>query len=439
MHDSEAESARLPQARPFDEFNRELVRNVRPPDWRNPQPRGRYNLVVVGGGTAGLVAAAGAAGLGAQVALVERELLGGDCLNVGCVPSKALLRCARAAAEVRRAGVYGVRVGADVSVDFGAVMERMRRLRAELSPNDSAARLRSLGVDVFLGDGRFVAGDAVEVDGCRLEFSRACIATGARAALPPIEGLRESGCLTNETLFSLTELPSRVAVIGGGPIGCEMSQALARFGASVCLLETAPALLGREDPEASALVARALREDGVDVRLGVHIRSVASSPRGKLLAVEEKGEAHEIAADEILVAAGRAPNVAALGLEAAGVEYDVHRGVHVDAHLRTANPRIYAAGDVCLPFKFTHTADACARLVLRNALFFGRRSIRGLAVPWCTYTEPEVAHVEVYESESRRDEVGTQTVRIDLRDVDRARIDGAEAGFLKITVARSGD
>src|SRR5437763_6197625 len=232
---------------PEDSFDQALIQNVHPPSWANPEPAPRYNLVVIGAGTAGLVAAAGAAGLGARVALVEREFMGGDCLNLGCVPSKALIAAARVAATVRNAKDYGVEVSVGTRVDFAAVMERMRRLRASLSPTDSAARFRSLGVDVFLGPGKFTGPDTVEVAGKTLRFRRAVIATGARASTLPIPGLADAGYLTNETVFSLTELPRRLAVIGAGPIGCELAQAFARFGSEVTVLEIAPQILPLED------------------------------------------------------------------------------------------------------------------------------------------------------------------------------------------------
>ncbi len=241
----------LPEVSPFDEHNRTLLANVHPLDWVNPQPKGRYNMVVIGAGTAGLVTAAGAAGLGARVALVERKLMGGDCLNVGCVPSKALIRAARGAADVRYAGQFGVQTSQETRVDFPAVMERMRRLRARISPHDSAERFRELGIDVFLGEASFNAADQVEVDGKTLRFARACVATGARASALPIPGLKEAGFLTNETVFSLTELPRRLAVIGAGPIGCELAQAFVRFGAEVTLLEVMPQVLIGEDRDAA--------------------------------------------------------------------------------------------------------------------------------------------------------------------------------------------
>ncbi|RMF70697.1 MAG: FAD-containing oxidoreductase, partial [Planctomycetota bacterium] len=239
------------ELRPLDEHNQRLLDAVHPADWTNPAPTGRYNLVVIGAGTAGLVAAAGAAGLGAKVALIERRLMGGDCLNYGCVPSKALIRCARAVADVRAAHEFGLDTPNSVRVDFAAIMERMRRLRAQIAPHDSARRFRDLGVDVFLGDARFTGRDTVEVAGQTLRFARACIATGARPAAVPIPGLAEAGFLTNETVFSLTEMPRRLAVLGAGPIGCELAQTFARFGAEVTLIDLAPQILIREDRDAA--------------------------------------------------------------------------------------------------------------------------------------------------------------------------------------------
>jgi pyruvate/2-oxoglutarate dehydrogenase complex dihydrolipoamide dehydrogenase (E3) component len=418
---------------PEDGFNRDLVANVHPPDWVNPEPAERYNLVVIGAGTAGLVSAAGAAGLGAKVALVERELLGGDCLNVGCVPSKALLRCARAAADVRAAGAFGVEVPPGTRVNFPAVMERMRRLRAAISPHDSAARFRSLGVDVFLGRAVFTARDSVEVGGKTLRFSKAVIATGARAARPPIPGLEEAGYFTNETVFTLTELPPRLAVIGAGPIGCELAQAFARVGSEVTLLGNHSQPLPREDRDAAALVEKALRRDGVRLLLGCEVTRVERQGAEKVLRVECGGP-QEVRADAILVGAGRRPNVEGLGLEAAGVAYGAKEGVHVNDRLRTSNRRVYAAGDVCSRFKFTHAADAMARLVIRNALFLGRAKASALTIPWCTYTDPEVAHVGLYEEEARARGYDVRTFTQELSGVDRAVLDGETEGFVKVHV-----
>ena len=259
---------------PAGSADRELVDQVHPPDWVNPQPATRYHLVVIGAGTAGLVTAAGAAGLGARVALVERALMGGDCLNVGCVPSKGVIRAARAWQDAREASERFGGPAASGDGDFAAAMERMRAIRAAISHHDSAERFRGLGIDVFLGHGRFVAPDAVEVDGRRLRFRRAVVATGARAAAPPIEGLEAAGYLTNETVFDLRRRPRRLAVIGGGPIGCELAQAFARLGSEVTVLDMADRVLAREDRDAAAAVQRARAADGVSLELGVAIRRV---------------------------------------------------------------------------------------------------------------------------------------------------------------------
>lgn len=430
----------LPQLQPFDEYNRELRQNASPPDWTNPTAQERYNLVVVGGGTAGLVTAAGAAGLGAKVALIERRLLGGDCLNVGCVPSKALLRSARAVADVRNANLLGVRTAGDPQVDFPAVMERMRRVRAQISPHDSAQRFRDLGIDVFLGDAKFTGPQTIAVDGQTLRFARACIATGGRPAEPPIPGLHEAGFLTNETVFSLTQLPPRFALLGAGPIGCEMAQAFARFGADVQLIEMTNQILGREDVDAARIVEQCLRCDGVQLHLETKLKEVRRQPGETVLVLESKGGAtRELVVDEILVGVGRVPNVQGLDLEAAGVEYDERRGVTVNDFLQTTNRRIYAAGDVCFPYKFTHTADALARIAIRNALFFGRERTSTLTVPWCTYTDPEVAHVGIYPGEAAEKGIEIDTITIDMGQVDRAVIDSEECGFLKVHLRRKTD
>ncbi|HVT59313.1 MAG TPA: mercuric reductase [Thermoanaerobaculia bacterium] len=423
---------------PLDEHNRKLLDNVHPAGWTNPEPAPRYHLVVVGAGTAGLVSAAGAAGLGARVALIERYLMGGDCLNVGCVPSKGVIRAARAWQDAREASSRFGGPAAAGAQDFGAAMARMRRLRAGISPHDSAARFRDLGIDVFLGDGRFVAADAVEVGGKRLRFRRAVIAAGARASSPPVPGLAEAGYRTNETIFNLTELPRRLAVIGGGPIGCEMAQAFARFGSEVTLLDRGKHVLGREDADAAALVQAAMVRDGVRLELGGKLLEVRAGGREKVLVFERGGARHEVAVDEILAAAGRTPNVDGLGLEAAGVRYSP-KGVEVDDRLATSNPRIYACGDVASRYQFTHVADAQARIVIGNALFFGRSRASALTVPWCTYTSPEIAHVGIYEREAKERGVELDTLTIPLAENDRAILDGADEGFLRLHLKKGSD
>ncbi|RJP75049.1 MAG: mercuric reductase [Candidatus Abyssobacteria bacterium SURF_17] len=423
---------------PRDTHNATLINNVHPADYQNPEPAPRYNLVVIGAGTAGLVTAAGAAGLGAKVALVERHLLGGDCLNVGCVPSKCIIRSSRVSGDIHQAHDFGVHVSDGVAVDFPAVMERMRRLRARISHHDSVKRFWEMGVDVFLGEGRFSGPDTVEVNGKTLRFKKAVIATGARAIQPPIEGLSEAGCLTNETVFSLTERPDRMVVLGAGPLGCELAQAFQRLGCEVTMIEMAPQVLIREDTDAAKIVADALRRDGIDIRLNSTIKRVSLTGTKKTLHIESNGKSETITTDAILIGAGRAPNVEGLNLEAVGVEYG-KGGILVDDMLRTTNSRIYAAGDICLNYKFTHTADAAARIVIQNALFWGRKKLSALTIPWCTYTDPEIAHVGMYERDAEEKGIPVDTFTRPFKEVDRALVDGEDEGLVKVHVRKGTD
>lgn len=424
---------------PRDEYNAKLLANVHPADWRNPEPAARYNLVVVGAGTAGLVTAAGAAGLGAKVALVERHLLGGDCLNVGCVPSKCVIRSSRVLGDSHRAAQLGVRVPDGMEADFPAVMARMRRLRAHISDHDSARRFsEELGVDVFLGEGRLTGPDTIAADGKTLRFKKAVLATGARAAHPPIEGLAAAGFLTNESVFSLTTRPARLAVLGAGPIGCELSQAFRRLGSDVSIIEMGTQFLPREDPQAAQLLADAFKREGINVMLRTTVQKVTVSGKDKLLHLEAGATKEVLAVDEILVGVGRAPNVEGLGLEAAAVQYSA-QGIQVNDYLQTTNPRIYAAGDICSQYKFTHTADATARIVIQNTLFLGRKKMSALTIPWCTYTDPEIAHVGMYERDAQQQGIAVDTFTIAFRDVDRAVADGEEDGFVRVHVRKGTD
>ena len=431
----------MPEMKPLDEYNRKLVANVHPPDWVNPEPARSYNLVVIGAGTAGLVTAAGAAGLGAKVALIERHHLGGDCLNYGCVPSKAILRSARAAAALRDASRYGVEAPENLNVDFGAVMARMRRLRAGISRHDSARRFQDLGVDVFLGQARFLSPHSVQVDGKVLQFKRAVIATGARAVQPKIAGLDEAGFLTNETVFALTKLPARLAVMGAGPIGCEFAQAFQRLGARVTLLHKYDRIMNKEDNDAAAVIQEVFQREGITLIFNYQPVQVRKTDTGKIIEYDSNGRFGSLEVDEIIIGAGRAPNVEGLNLEAAEVAYEPGkgRGVPVNDYLQTSNHRIYAAGDICSPYQFTHTADFQARLVIQNALFFGHKKMSALIIPWCTYTDPEVAHVGLSETAAGKKGLEYKVVIRKFEDVDRAIVDGDEEGFVKILVKKGSD
>jgi pyruvate/2-oxoglutarate dehydrogenase complex dihydrolipoamide dehydrogenase (E3) component/uncharacterized membrane protein YdjX (TVP38/TMEM64 family) len=423
---------------PFDKMvsvedprDQQLIQNCRPPGWINPVPAKKYNLVVIGGGTAGLVSAAGAAGLGARVALIERNLLGGDCLNVGCVPSKGIIRAARAAGDARGGGEFGITPPGEAEINFSAVMERMRRLRADISAHDSVERFTQLGVDVFIGNGRFVGPNRIEVADQELKFDRAVIASGARAAEPPISGLRDAGFYTNETIFTLTELPRRLAVIGAGPLGCELAQCFQRLGSRVTLITDGAAILPRENRDAAQIVHRQMEKDGVRIIAGANIQRAEIRDGAKNLTLTAADQPFAIACDAILVSVGRTPNVENLGLEAAGIRYSA-RGVEVDERLRTTNRRVFAAGDICSRYKFTHAADAMARIVIANALFFARRKVTDLVIPWCTYTDPEVAHVGFHEKDARAAGFDVATITQTLSEVDRAVLDGETAGFGRV-------
>ena len=424
---------------PLDEHNQRLVDNVRPTDWTNPRPAALYDLVVVGAGTGGLICAAVGAGLGARVALVERNLMGGDCLNFGCVPSKSIIRDSRRVAEARALVGGAALSGAALDRQFFAAMERMRKIRAEISRDDSARRYRDeLGVDVFLGNARFTGESTVEVDERRLRFKKAVIASGARADVPSVPGLRDAGFMTNETVFNLTERPRRLAVLGGGPIGCELAQAMSRLGCHVTVIHRDAHLLEREDADAAAIIQQRFAQEGIRLTLGAEVVSVTRSEEGKVVHYRSGGIETEVVCDQILVATGRRPNVGGMGLDAAGVVYSEH-GIRVDDNLRTANPRVFAVGDCCMRWQFTHAADAAAKIVVQNALFFGRKKLSDLVMPWCTYTDPEIAHVGLYEADARMNGIEPETFTIPLEKVNRAVCDGETEGFVRVHTKKGSD
>jgi pyruvate/2-oxoglutarate dehydrogenase complex dihydrolipoamide dehydrogenase (E3) component len=404
------------------------------PSWRNPAPRGPYHLLIIGAGPAGLIAAQAAVRGGAKVALIERNLLGGSCLNNGCIPSKAILRTSRLYREMRDAEHFGGRVPGGIAVDFPAVMERVRRIRARLSERGSAERLAAMGIDVHFGEARFAGPDSVTVGGNVLRFKKALVATGARPVRPPIPGLEEAGYLTYENVFDLTECPQRLLVIGGGPVGCELAQAFARLGSRVTLVEEDPMFLGHEERDAAQLLSDALARDGIEIHLDTQTTRVRVEGNDKVADLVNDDTTRTVAVDQILVGVGTAPNVQGLELEAAGVVYDDARGISVDDFLRTTNRRIFAAGDVCGENTFPHIESAAGRIVVANALFLGRQRLSAEAIPWCTFTDPEIAHVGMYVTEARQKNIPVKTFTILMHEVDRAITDGEEEGFVKVHV-----
>ena len=396
-----------------------------------------YDLVVIGGGTAGLVSAAGAASLGARVALVERDKLGGDCLYRGCVPTKALVKSARVAHLVRHSEEYGIGRGGP-EVDFPAVMDRMDRVIARAGEHDSPERFRGLGVEVFTEEARFEAPDLVAVDGRHLRTCSAIIATGSHPIAPPVEGLEEVGYLTNVEALELRRLPSSLVILGSGPIGSEFAQIFARFGSEVTLVSSSPLPLPKEDQEVGEILRGVLLADGVKFHGGYRAESVRMEDGEKVMTARD-GAGHEIEArgEEILVAAGRAPTAGSLGLENAGIDL-LEKGIRVDEHLQTTAPGVYGAGDITGKYLFTHVAEYQARAALRNALFPLKTKADHRVVPWTTFTDPEIARVGLTEEQARREHEGVEVYRQPFGGVDRALADGETTGLVKIVTGRRG-
>jgi pyruvate/2-oxoglutarate dehydrogenase complex dihydrolipoamide dehydrogenase (E3) component len=440
---------------PLDAHNVTLLDHVFPLGYPNPQKPDDfvYDLIAVGAGAAGLVSAKQTARRGGKSALVEKHLAGGDCLNVGCVPSKALLRCARSIAERRRDDLGAP--SDTTAIDFGKVMERMRTLRAKIADVDSLETTMKAGADAYIGKGVFVGPHELQVGDKRLKFKKAVICTGGRATVPPIPGLRESSYLTHVTLFNLTQLPKRFCVIGAGPIGLEMAQSFQRFGSEVTLLEATSRILGPEDPDASLIVQKSLEADGVRVITDAGIEKVEDVDGGREIRITcmpgKDKERIEVVCDKLLVAAGRAANVENLGLEAAGVEFTIGRGIKTNDDLSTSNPDIFAAGDctdnpAC---RFTHTSGSMATIAVTNALFGGRgpptmapsTDISKMIVPRCTFTEPEVASCGIANlAQAERAGVEVDTYTSSLEHNDRCILEGdTHGGFVKILCRKDTD
>jgi pyruvate/2-oxoglutarate dehydrogenase complex dihydrolipoamide dehydrogenase (E3) component len=400
-----------------------------------------YNVVVIGAGTAGLVVAAATAGLGGRVALIERALMGGDCLNFGCVPSKALIASARAVDRIRHADRYGLDA-TEPAFAFEKVIARLRARRASIAPHDSQERFESLGVEVFRGEASFASPHEVVVGDRRLRARNFVIASGTRPAIPKIDGLNDVPFFTNETIFDkLDQRPASMLILGGGPIGCELAQAFARLGVKVTLVQSASRLLTKEDADISTFVRRVLEADGVECLLAAKATRVRQDAGEIVLTVERDGNPSEHRAATFLVAAGRAPNVESLNLSAAGVRRGKH-GVEVNAQLQTSQPHIYAAGDIAGPFPFTHMADYQARIVARNILVplpWLRQKADYSAVPWCTYLDPEVARVGLNEEQAKERGIAYDLHTTPIANLDRAVLEDETAGLVKVLTARGSD
>jgi pyruvate/2-oxoglutarate dehydrogenase complex dihydrolipoamide dehydrogenase (E3) component len=395
----------------------------------------RTDLCVIGAGSGGLAVAAGAVQMGASVVLIEQGKMGGDCLNYGCVPSKSLIVAGRAAHAIRTAGRFGVN-GHDPAIDFPGVHDHIKGVIAAIAPQDSQERFAQLGVEVIRAHGRFIGPQEVEADGRQIQARRIVVATGSSPALPPIPGLADVPHLTNETVFDLTERPEHLVVIGGGPIGCELAQAYRRLGARVTVLELLT-ILPKDDPDAVGVVRDQLCAEGVDLREQVGVERVAREGNGIAITLKAAGVEQRITGSHVLVAAGRRANVEGLDLEAGGIEYSP-KGIKVDARLRTSNRRVYAIGDVAGGPQFTHMAAHHAGVVIKNALFRLPAKVDERAVPWVTFTDPELAHVGLTEALAKDRGVAVDALRWDFEDNDRAQAERETAGFAKALVDRRG-
>jgi pyruvate/2-oxoglutarate dehydrogenase complex dihydrolipoamide dehydrogenase (E3) component len=411
---------------PFDVPNRKTIAQGHPTDWQSPQPKDRYDLVVIGGGPAGLTAAVTAIQAGHTVAVVERNLMGGTCVNFGCTPSKALIRAARAVYQARDGEKFGYTLGAAPQVNFASVMTRVREMRAFSGSFDAASVMAEAGIDLFLGDAHFVSSDAIAVKGQTLRFKKAVIASGSKPAVPNLPGLDTAHYLTNETVFELTELPQRLVCIGAGTVNCELAQAFCRLGSEVDLIGSGERLLLAEPVEASEVVTRQLKAEGVRLHLNTRATRVDSEQQRLTLS-----NGMELAYDALLIATGRKVNVDGMGLEVAGVKFNAS-GVETNDYLQTTNPTVYAAGDVALPEKYTHAAFATAKLAVANAIDGAEKRVSELIIPHCTYTDPEVAHVGLTPQTGAERGIAIDTHRLELGQVERAMIDGEADGFIAL-------
>ncbi|MGH7015059.1 MAG: mercuric reductase [Stellaceae bacterium] len=416
-----------------------FLRRVRPEDWKNPTPQSVYDLTIMGAGPAGLAAAESAIRLGFSVALIERNRMGGNSLNVGSVPSKAIIRTARVYGTMRDAEEFGAPLPNEPALEFGKVMARMRRIRTRISGYNSVRDLTALGVDIFFGNARFESAGVLLVDDTHLHFKKALVVTGARPRVPDIFGLDQTGYRTSATIFEMAALPKRLAVIGGGPLGCELAQAFCRLGSHVTIVQNDPKFLPREERDAADILSRSMARDGVEIRLNTTVVGARRDGGAKVLETVNNDVKGDIQADEILLSIGRVPNVEVLDLEAAGVEFNMDQGVKVDDFLRSTNPNVYAAGDVCLALKFTNAAQSSARMAVQNALMGTQQRQSSTATPWCTFCDPEIAHIGLHVWEARQQSIPIKSITVMMHDVDRAITDGQDAGFVKIHIAEGTD
>ncbi|MBT5955060.1 FAD-dependent oxidoreductase [bacterium] len=400
-----------------------------------------YDLVIIGAGSGGLVVASGAAGLGASVALIEKHKMGGDCLNYGCVPSKAFLKPAHLAKDIDKASELGLSVG-KVNVDVKEVMNYVRSVIKEIEPHDSRERYEGLGVDVFEGSASLKDRHSVSVidesnNETIIKGKKIVIATGAESAVPPIPGLKEIDFLTNKSIFNLEKLPEHLIILGGGPIGLELGQGFAHLGSKVTVIDMLPSLFPNDDPEVGPLMEKVLKEDGLSLKLSASINRLSEKDGQKTVLIKTKeGIEEEIVCDQVLVSLGRRPNSKGLNLEEVGIVVSKRGFIECNKSMQTSVSNIYACGDIVGPYQFTHMAGYQAGIILRHSIFKMPAKVNYRTVPWVTYTRPEVAHVGLTEQMAKKDGLLEKVEKVDLKSIDRAKADHDREGFLKFIIGK---
>lgn len=418
-----------------DEFTEKLIQEVFPSNWKNPKPAEMYDLLVLGGGPGGMQSTTIARSLGAKVAIVEKTHLGGECLNAGCIPSKAMLRSSRIAADIRDAKEYGIDVS-EWKINIPAIMQRVHRLQSTFAGHDSAEHFDKMGADVFLGEGKFTGDNQLEIAGQIINFKKAIIVTGTNPLPFNVPGVGPADYLTNQNVFRLSTFPKRLGVIGAGPVSCELSQAFCRFGAEVTLVTRGKRLLTTNDELATDRLQKLMTKEGLRIVFNSYVQRVEVRKNEKVIYLEN---GQVLTVDTILTGIGRYPNVIGLELEKAKISYDQQRGIKVNEYLQTSNPNIYAAGDVCYDYKFTHISKELAKIAVINALNGNQIKDSALIIPRCTYTDPEIGQAGPTEKEARDKGIPLDTILVELTDIDRAVIDGESVGFAKIYVKAGTD